>query len=231
MPVPSLCLVSLLFLCFLVSFFSVRLHLLLPHPCFLLCLHTSLSVFLQDSEKKGFMNKLYAIQDVCISVQNALDEVASYGERIKKWVVSPLLGTQPASLCFASHIPVFFFSVLPSWFCIPSASLTECNSMLLSGNPASVLTNPETQTQRLSVLMLIRSHSALHDLYINPICLLPHINTTTNWFEHCALLYPWEALFKYGFQKKWAYFILQHFSSLIKYRINWVLIYFQQKIS
>lgn len=30
------------------------------------------------------MNKLYAIQDVCISVQNALDEVASYGERIKK---------------------------------------------------------------------------------------------------------------------------------------------------
>lgn len=45
---------------------------------------TSLSVLLQDSERKGFMNKLYAIQDVCISVQNALDEVASYGERIKK---------------------------------------------------------------------------------------------------------------------------------------------------
>ncbi|MEQ2236309.1 Multiple C2 and transmembrane domain-containing protein 1, partial [Ilyodon furcidens] len=36
------------------------------------------------------MNKLYAIQDVCISVQNALDEVASYGERIKNtfnWTV------------------------------------------------------------------------------------------------------------------------------------------------
>lgn len=45
---------------------------------------TSLSVLLQDSERKGFMNKLYAIQDVCISVQNALDDVASYGERIKK---------------------------------------------------------------------------------------------------------------------------------------------------
>ncbi|XP_037831177.1 multiple C2 and transmembrane domain-containing protein 1 isoform X3 [Kryptolebias marmoratus] len=44
----------------------------------------------KDSEKKGFMNKLYAIQDVCISVQNALDEVASYGERIKNtfnWTV------------------------------------------------------------------------------------------------------------------------------------------------
>lgn len=55
-------------------------------PAFLffsLCLFLSLSFF-QDSERKGFMNKLYAIQDVCISVQNALDEVASYGERIKK---------------------------------------------------------------------------------------------------------------------------------------------------
>lgn len=48
-----------------------------------LFLSLSLSFF-QDSERKGFMNKLYAIQDVCISVQNALDEVASYGERIKK---------------------------------------------------------------------------------------------------------------------------------------------------
>ncbi len=47
------------------------------------CLSLSLSFF-QDSERKGFMNKLYVIQDVCISVQNALDEVASYGERIKK---------------------------------------------------------------------------------------------------------------------------------------------------
>ncbi|XP_020508035.2 multiple C2 and transmembrane domain-containing protein 1 isoform X3 [Labrus bergylta] len=44
----------------------------------------------KDSERKGFINKLYAIQDVCISVQNALDEVASYGERIKNtfnWTV------------------------------------------------------------------------------------------------------------------------------------------------
>lgn len=32
------------------------------------------------------MNKLYAIQDVFISVQSALDDAASYGERIKKWV-------------------------------------------------------------------------------------------------------------------------------------------------
>lgn len=32
------------------------------------------------------MDKLYAIQDVFVSVQSALDDVASYGERIKKWV-------------------------------------------------------------------------------------------------------------------------------------------------
>lgn len=30
------------------------------------------------------MDKLYAIQEVCVSVQNILDEVASFGERIKK---------------------------------------------------------------------------------------------------------------------------------------------------
>lgn len=30
------------------------------------------------------MNKLYAIQEVCVSVQNVLDEVASFGERVKK---------------------------------------------------------------------------------------------------------------------------------------------------
>ncbi|XP_008278984.1 multiple C2 and transmembrane domain-containing protein 1 isoform X2 [Stegastes partitus] len=40
----------------------------------------------KDSEHKGFMDKLYAIQDVFISVQNALDEVASHGERIKNTV-------------------------------------------------------------------------------------------------------------------------------------------------
>ncbi|KAJ4923376.1 hypothetical protein JOQ06_029590 [Pogonophryne albipinna] len=40
----------------------------------------------KESEHKGFMNKLYAIQDVFFSVQNALDEVASNGERIKNTV-------------------------------------------------------------------------------------------------------------------------------------------------
>ncbi|NXX86656.1 MCTP1 protein, partial [Urocolius indicus] len=44
----------------------------------------------KESEKKGFMDKIYAIQEVCVTVQNALDEVASFGERIKNtfnWTV------------------------------------------------------------------------------------------------------------------------------------------------
>ncbi|XP_022523298.2 multiple C2 and transmembrane domain-containing protein 1 isoform X2 [Astyanax mexicanus] len=63
-----------------------------------------------DSEKKGFMNKLYAIQDVCISVQSALDEVASYGERIKNtfnWTVPFLSWLAIVALCVATIILYF----------------------------------------------------------------------------------------------------------------------------
>ncbi|XP_077087759.1 multiple C2 and transmembrane domain-containing protein 1 isoform X11 [Siphateles boraxobius] len=67
----------------------------------------------KDSERKGFMNKLYAIQDVCISVQNALDEVASYGERIKNtfnWTVPFLSWLAIVALCAATlvvyYIPI-----------------------------------------------------------------------------------------------------------------------------
>ncbi|XP_036069483.1 multiple C2 and transmembrane domain-containing protein 1 isoform X5 [Oryzias melastigma] len=64
----------------------------------------------KDSEKKGFMNKLYAIQDVCISVQNALDEVASYGERIKNtfnWTVPFLSWLAIVALGLATVIIYF----------------------------------------------------------------------------------------------------------------------------
>ncbi|XP_048093001.1 multiple C2 and transmembrane domain-containing protein 1 isoform X2 [Alosa alosa] len=63
-----------------------------------------------DSERKGFMNKLYAIQDVCISVQNALDEVASYGERIKNtfnWTVPFLSWLAIVALCVATFVVYF----------------------------------------------------------------------------------------------------------------------------
>ncbi|XP_053276855.1 multiple C2 and transmembrane domain-containing protein 1 isoform X1 [Pleuronectes platessa] len=63
-----------------------------------------------DSERKGFMNKIYAIQDVCISVQNALDEVASYGERIKNtfnWTVPFLSWLAIVALGLATTIVYF----------------------------------------------------------------------------------------------------------------------------
>ncbi|XP_027136890.1 multiple C2 and transmembrane domain-containing protein 1 isoform X3 [Larimichthys crocea] len=39
-----------------------------------------------EDEPMGFMDKLHAIQDVIVTVQGALDEVASYGERLKNTV-------------------------------------------------------------------------------------------------------------------------------------------------
>uniref|UniRef100_A0AAQ5YS12 C2 domain-containing protein n=1 Tax=Amphiprion ocellaris TaxID=80972 RepID=A0AAQ5YS12_AMPOC len=61
----------------------------------------------KDSEHKGFMNKLYAIQDVFISVQSALDDVASYGERMKNtvnWTVPFLSWLAITALCFATFL-------------------------------------------------------------------------------------------------------------------------------
>ncbi|XP_007578167.1 multiple C2 and transmembrane domain-containing protein 1 isoform X3 [Poecilia formosa] len=59
----------------------------------------------KDSEPKGFMDKLYAIQDVFISVQTALDEVASFGERLKNtfnWTVPFLSWLAITALCLAT---------------------------------------------------------------------------------------------------------------------------------
>ncbi|XP_023699095.2 multiple C2 and transmembrane domain-containing protein 1-like isoform X4 [Paramormyrops kingsleyae] len=64
----------------------------------------------KDSERKGFMDKLYAIQDVFISVQNALDEVASYGERIKNtfsWTV-PFLSFLAIVVLSLATVLVYF---------------------------------------------------------------------------------------------------------------------------
>ncbi|XP_075832534.1 multiple C2 and transmembrane domain-containing protein 1 isoform X2 [Microtus pennsylvanicus] len=56
----------------------------------------------KDGEKKGFINKIYAIQEVCVSVQNILDDVASFGERIKNtfnWTVPFLSWLAIVALC------------------------------------------------------------------------------------------------------------------------------------
>ncbi|XP_048838908.1 multiple C2 and transmembrane domain-containing protein 1-like isoform X3 [Brienomyrus brachyistius] len=64
----------------------------------------------KDSDKKGFMDKLYAIQDVCSSVQAALDAGASFGERIKNtfnWTV-PFLSFLAIVVLCAATVAVYF---------------------------------------------------------------------------------------------------------------------------
>ncbi|XP_069483744.1 multiple C2 and transmembrane domain-containing protein 1 isoform X2 [Ambystoma mexicanum] len=64
----------------------------------------------KDSEKKGFMNKLYAIQEVCVSVQNVLDEVASFAERLKNtfnWTVPFLSWLAIVALCVFTAVLYF----------------------------------------------------------------------------------------------------------------------------
>ncbi|XP_071995798.1 multiple C2 and transmembrane domain-containing protein 1 isoform X3 [Engystomops pustulosus] len=64
----------------------------------------------KDCEKKGFMNKLYAIQEVCVSVQGVLDEVASIGERIKNtfnWTVPFLTWLAIIALCLLTAVLYF----------------------------------------------------------------------------------------------------------------------------
>uniref|UniRef100_A0A671KQB1 Multiple C2 and transmembrane domain-containing protein 2-like n=1 Tax=Sinocyclocheilus anshuiensis TaxID=1608454 RepID=A0A671KQB1_9TELE len=58
---------------------------------------SSLSFFflsLQESEKKGLMEKIHMVQEIVLTVQNILDEVACIGERVKNtfnWAVPFLL--------------------------------------------------------------------------------------------------------------------------------------------
>ncbi|KAM4875331.1 multiple C2 and transmembrane domain-containing protein 1 isoform 3-T3 [Thomomys bottae] len=64
----------------------------------------------KDSEKKGFINKIYAIQEVCVSVQNILDEVASFGERIKNtfnWTVPFLSWLAIVAFCVFTVVLYF----------------------------------------------------------------------------------------------------------------------------
>ncbi|XP_068191681.1 multiple C2 and transmembrane domain-containing protein 1 isoform X2 [Antennarius striatus] len=61
----------------------------------------------KESEHRGLLEKLYAIQDVFVSVQSALDEVASHAERVKNtvnWTVPFLSWLAVAALGAASAL-------------------------------------------------------------------------------------------------------------------------------
>lgn len=51
--------------------------------CFCFCF------LLQESERKGLIDKIHMVQDIIITLQNLLDEVASLGERVKKYEAGP----------------------------------------------------------------------------------------------------------------------------------------------
>ncbi|XP_067290189.1 multiple C2 and transmembrane domain-containing protein 1 isoform X2 [Pseudorasbora parva] len=64
----------------------------------------------KDSEKKGFLDKFYAVQDVILTVQNALDEVACLGERVKNtfnWSV-PFLSWLAITVLCAGATLIYF---------------------------------------------------------------------------------------------------------------------------
>ncbi|KAG1971425.1 multiple C2 and transmembrane domain-containing protein [Pimephales promelas] len=64
----------------------------------------------KDSEKKGFLDKFYAVQDVIITVQNALDQVACFGERVKNtfnWSVPFLSWLAITVLCAVATLIYF----------------------------------------------------------------------------------------------------------------------------
>ncbi|XP_058644848.1 multiple C2 and transmembrane domain-containing protein 1 isoform X4 [Onychostoma macrolepis] len=63
-----------------------------------------------DSEKKGFLDKFYAVQDVIITVQSALDEVACFGERVKNtfnWSV-PFLSCLAVTVLCAGATLIYY---------------------------------------------------------------------------------------------------------------------------
>ncbi|XP_054916030.1 multiple C2 and transmembrane domain-containing protein 2 isoform X2 [Poeciliopsis prolifica] len=64
----------------------------------------------KESEKKGLLDKIHMVQDIIITVQNLLDEVASLGERIKNtfnWSVPFLSGL--ALVIFSTAAVITYF--------------------------------------------------------------------------------------------------------------------------
>lgn len=64
----------------------------------------------KESEKKGFIERIYMVQDIVSTVQNILEEVACFGERIKNtfnWTV-PFLSLLACLLLAVATITLYF---------------------------------------------------------------------------------------------------------------------------
>ncbi|XP_038602199.1 multiple C2 and transmembrane domain-containing protein 2 isoform X2 [Tachyglossus aculeatus] len=64
----------------------------------------------KESEKKGLIERLYMVQDIITTVQNILEEIASFGERIKNtfnWTV-PFLSTLACLILAVATVALYF---------------------------------------------------------------------------------------------------------------------------
>uniref|UniRef100_A0A674NQ46 Multiple C2 and transmembrane domain containing 1 n=1 Tax=Takifugu rubripes TaxID=31033 RepID=A0A674NQ46_TAKRU len=155
-----------------------------------------------DSERKGFMNKLYAIQDVCISVQNALDEVASYGERIKNtfnWTVPFLSWLAIVALAVATTVVFFvplryivlvwgvnkFTKKLRDPYTIDNNELLDFLSRVLS----DVQVVSGARHTRVRLVCPWRVSPSLRTLSSSPRLLISTFHTFSGWLLLCRLLF------------------------------------------
>ncbi|KAK7822164.1 hypothetical protein U0070_000728 [Myodes glareolus] len=64
----------------------------------------------KESEKKGLIERIYMVQDIVSTVQNILEEVASFGERIKNmfnWTV-PFLSLLACLILAIATVALYF---------------------------------------------------------------------------------------------------------------------------
>lgn len=64
----------------------------------------------KESEKKGLIERIYMVQDIVSTVQNILEEIASFGERIKNtfnWTV-PFLSFLACLILAVATITLYF---------------------------------------------------------------------------------------------------------------------------
>ncbi|XP_058150623.1 multiple C2 and transmembrane domain-containing protein 2 isoform X3 [Dasypus novemcinctus] len=71
---------------------------------------SSYSLIVRESEKKGLIERIYMVQDIVSTVQNILEEIASFGERIKNtfnWTV-PFLSSLACLILAIATITLYF---------------------------------------------------------------------------------------------------------------------------
>ncbi|XP_008046384.1 multiple C2 and transmembrane domain-containing protein 2 isoform X3 [Carlito syrichta] len=122
----------------------------------------------KESEKKGFIERIYMVQDIVSTVQNILEELASFGERIKNtfnWTV-PFLSSLACLILAAATITLYF---IPLRYIILIWGINKFTKKLR--NPYSIDNNEildflsrvpsDVQKVQYAELKLCSSHSPL----------------------------------------------------------------------